>query len=254
VPRAPVRYTTALMPPVADTIFNLIILLMAALIQGFFGFGYGIAAMSGLAFTQDLIHAAGVVNITGVLIMGRTVFRLRRHILRTLVLRMLPAALVGVVLGVTALRHMDGDLMISILGLSIVVVSAWNLVKPRLRSWESPWLDRTVAVLGGLLCGAFNTGGPPFIIHIYRRPEDPEVLRATIQSIFLAMGLSRLPISAAQGLLTGPVWLEAAVLAPGAIVGIILGTALARRVPADRFRRACWIALGLLGVALLAAG
>jgi uncharacterized membrane protein YfcA len=242
------------MPPLADAAFNQAILLMAALVQGFFGFGYGIAAMSGLAFSQDLVHAAGVVNITGVVIMGRTVFRLRRHILRTLVLRILPAALVGVALGVTALRNIQAELMISILGVSIVVVSAWNLVKPRLRSRESPWLDSAVGVLGGLLCGAFNTGGPPLIIHIYRRPEHPEVLKATLQSIFLAMSLSRLPMAAAQGLLTGPIWVEAALMAPGAIVGVVVGTALARRIPPDRFRSACWVALGLLGVSLLLAG
>lgn len=242
------------MPPLADAIANLVIVITAALLQGFFGFGFGIAAMAGLTLNQDLVHAAGVVNITGVVIVGQTVLRLRRRILRRPVLRMLPAALVGVALGVTALGQVEGELMVSILGVSIVLISAWNLANPRLRSRESPWLDSAVGVLGGLLSGAFNTGGPPFIVHLYRRPEHPEALKATIQCLFLAMGLSRLPVAAAQGLLTGSVWGDAALLTPAAILGVVAGTSLARRVEPSRFRRACWIALGLLGLALLTAG
>lgn len=239
------------MLPLADAIPNLAILLVAALLQGFFGFGFGIVAVSGLTLTQDLVHAAGVVNITGILITGWIALQLRGHLLRRLTLRMLPPALVGVLVGVTALQRIERDLMVSILGASILVISVWNLARPRLRSRESPWLDGTMALLGGLLGGAFNTGGPPLIIHLYRRPENPEALKATIQSLLLGMGLVRLPMAAAQGLLDESIWADAATTAPAVVVGVIIGIALARRIQPDRFRRACWIGLGLLGIGLL---
>jgi uncharacterized membrane protein YfcA len=242
------------MPSPADAILTLVIFLAATLLQGFFGFGFGIAAMAGLTLSHDLVHAAGVVNITGILTTTWMALRLRHHILGKLVLRMLPALVVGVALGVTALQRLDRDLMVSILGVSIVVISIWNLAQPRLRSRESPWLDNAVGLLGGLLSGAFNTGGPPVIIHLYRRPESPEVLKATLQSLFLAMGLARLPMAATQGLLTQSMWVESLLVIPALAAGLAGGIALARYVPPDRFRRTCWIALGLLGVALLVAG
>jgi uncharacterized membrane protein YfcA len=37
------------------------------------------------------------------------------------------------------------------------------------------------------------------------------------------------------------------------MAGVAAGIALARRIPPERFRRACWVALGLLGVGLLIA-
>jgi hypothetical protein len=239
------------MLPLADAIPSLAILLAAALLQGFFGFGFGIVAMSGLTLTQDLVHAAGVVNITGILLTGWITLELRRHLLRRLTLRMLPPALVGVLVGVTALRQIERDLMISVLGASILVISVWNLARPRLSRSQWPWLDGAMGLLGGLMGGAFNVGGPPLIIHIYRRPENPEALKATIQSLLLGMGLVRLPMAAAQGLLDESIWVDAAMTAPAVVAGVIIGIALARRIPPDRFRRACWIGLGLLGIGLL---
>jgi uncharacterized membrane protein YfcA len=242
------------MPPLTDALLSLAFLLAGSLVQGFFGFGFGIVAMAGLTLSQDLIHASGLVNITGVVVGSWITFELRHQIRRRLVLRMLAPVLLGVFLGVLALGRIERDLMVSILGASIVVVAAWNLVQPRLRTRESPWLDAAMALLGGLLSGAFNTGGPPLIIHLYRRPEHPEVIKATLQGVLLTMGLSRLPMAAAQGLLSGPIWTEAALMVPFVLGGVASGIALARRVSPDRFRRACWVALGLLGIGLLTAG
>ncbi len=242
------------MPPLTDALLSMAILLIAAFVQGFFGFGFGIVAMSGLTLTQDLVHASGVVNITGIVLVAWMTFQLRSHILRKLALRILPAIVLGVFLGIAALQHMDRASMVSILGVTIVAIAAWNLVQPNLRSRESAWLDNLVGLLGGLLSGAFNTGGPPLIIHIYRRPENPLVLKATVQSLFLAMGLSRLPLAASRGLLSGSIWAEAALMIPAVVVGVAIGVALAERTHPDRFRRACWIGLGLLGIGLLTIG
>jgi uncharacterized membrane protein YfcA len=241
------------MLPVDDALLTLAILLVAALVQGFFGFGFGILAMGGLTLTQDLIHASGIVNITAVVVMVWLTFQLRHDILYRLTLRMLAPVLLGVFLGVIALGLFDRDLMVSILGATIVIVALWNLVQPRLRSRESAWLDAAMALLGGLLSGALNAGGPPLIIHLYRRPEHPEVLKATLQSLLLTMAVSRLPIAAAHGLLSGRIWAEAALMVPFVMAGVAGGIALARRIPPERFRRACWVALGLLGVGLLIA-
>ena len=242
------------MPPLADALLSLAILAAGALVQGFFGFGFGIVSMAGLTLSQDLIHASGLVNITGLVIVAWMTFQLRHQILRRLTLRMLAPVLLGVFFGVLALGRIDRDLMVSILGASIVIIAVWNLAQPKLRSRESPWLDAAMALLGGLLSGAFNTGGPPLIIHLYRRPENPQVIKATLQGLFLAMGASRLPMAAAHGLLSRPIWAEAALMVPFVMLGVASGIALARRISPERFRRACWIALGLLGIGLLTEG
>jgi uncharacterized membrane protein YfcA len=58
-------------------------------------------------------------------------------------------------------------------------------------------------------------------------------------------------MAAAQGLIDESIWADAALAAPAVVAGVVIGVALARRIHPDRFRRACWIALGLLGIVLL---
>lgn len=226
-------------------------LLTGALIQGFFGFGFGILAMAGLTLGSDLVHAAGVVNLTGLLLTGGMAWDLRRSILWPSVRRIAPGILVGVVLGVSALRAFDGALMVRVLGLAIIAVAAWNLFTPSLRARDSRPLDFAVGLLGGTLNGAFNAGGPPVVAHLYRRPENPEALKATVQALFTAMSLVRFPVASFQGLIDAAVLRDAALAVPLLLAGVWLGTRLARRVDPERFRQACWVAFAVLGAVLL---
>ncbi|MDX1648839.1 MAG: sulfite exporter TauE/SafE family protein [Myxococcota bacterium] len=227
------------------------ILAVAAVVQGFLGFGFGIVAMSGLTLSHDLLHAAGVVNLAGILVSSTVLWRLRAHVLWRPALRMLPAIVVGVAVGVTALRALDREVMVRVLGATIVVISGWNLWTPRLRRDESARADVALGLLGGLLAGAFNTGGPPLVAHLYRRPDPPDAVKATIQVLFLSMSTLRAPMAAAQGLLSGAMLRDALLAAVFVVAGILLGIRLAQRLHPDHARRAAWLGLGALGLALL---
>ena len=230
------------------------ILGIAAVTQGFFGFGFGIIAMTGLTLSADVVHAAGVVNVTGIALTSSLVLRLRRGVLWPLMARVVPPLLVGVAVGVLALGALDRGVLVRLLGVTVVGIAIWNLVSPRLQQRESRAQDLAAGLLAGLLGGAFNTGGPPLVAHLYRRGEAPESLKATVQALFLTMGASRLPIAASQGLMSGAVWRDALLAVPVVVAGSYAGLALARRLPAERFRRACWVGLGGLGAALLVIG
>jgi uncharacterized membrane protein YfcA len=224
----------------------------AAALQGFLGFGFGILAMSGLALTQDVVHASGVVNLAGLLTTSAGVVRLRHAVMWPVVVRILPALMLGVLFGVTALRSLDGELLLRLLGVTIAAIAAWNLWTPRFAGRDSRAVDLGVGLLSGALGGAFNTGGPPLIAHLYRRPDSPDALRATLQTLFVAIGSTRLVTAASQGLFTREVLIDAAAAVPAVGAGLLLGLALGRRVSAARFRRASWAALGALGVVLVA--
>ena len=239
----------------ASFLLSLLALAFAAGVQGFLGFGFGIVAMTLLAFGFDLVHAAGVVNLAGLVVTVGMLWRLRQSVLWGVAGRMLPWIVLGVAAGVAALRFLDREAMLRTLGAVVIGLAAWNLAAPRLATREPPrWLDAGVSLIGGTLGGAFNTGGPPIIAHLYRRPESPDALRGTLQVLFLAISLFRAPIAAAQGLMEAPVWIHAAWGIPAVLAGQALGAALGRGVPAERFRGVAWIALGLLGAVLLIRG
>jgi hypothetical protein len=239
------------MPEWCELAASALIVWVGGFAQGFLGFGFAVVAMAGLTLSRDLLHAAGVVNLTGILAAASVLLALRRDVLWPLALRIVPGLLAGVVLGVLALGSLDRDVMVRALGLTIIGISLWNLRTPGLREGEVPIRDRLVGVVGGLLGGAFNTGGPVIVAHLYRRPDPPAAVKGTNQLIFLTMGLCRLPTAAAQDQLTASIWTEAAIVSPFLLAGLLIGIWLARRVSPAQFRRASWLALGAMGVALI---
>ncbi len=239
------------MPELSDLAATAAIMAIGALSQGFLGFGFAIVAMAGLTLSRDLLHAAGVVNLTGILVAALVLTALRREVLWRPALRMIPGVLVGVVLGVSALGALDRDLMVRTLGVTIVAISLWNLRTPTPQTGEAPIRDGVAGLLGGLLGGAFNTGGPAIVAHLYRRPDSPQAVKATNQLIFLTMGLARLPTATAQGQMTSSIWIEAAIMAPILVTGLLIGIRLGRRVSPAQFRRVSWLALGAMGGALV---
>jgi uncharacterized membrane protein YfcA len=239
------------MPELFDLAAAAAILTAGALIQGFLGFGFAIVAMAGLTLSRDLLHAAGVVNLTGILVAASVLTALRREVLWRPALRMIPGVLVGVVLGVSALGALDREFMVRTLGVTIIAISLWNLRTPPPQRGEAPIWDGVTGLLGGLLGGAFNTGGPAIVAHLYRRPDPPPAIKATNQLIFLTMGLARLPTATAQGQMTSSLWIEAAVMTPLLVAGLLIGIWLGRRVSPGQFRRVSWLALGAMGGALI---
>ncbi len=239
------------MPELSYLAASAAIMAIGALSQGFLGFGFAIVAMAGLTLSRDLLHAAGVVNLTGILVAASVLIALRREVLWRPALRMIPGVLVGVVLGVSALGALDRDLMVRTLGVTIIAISLWNLRTPTPQTGEAPIWDGVAGLLGGLLGGAFNTGGPAIVAHLYRRPDSPQAVKATNQLIFLTMGLARLPTATAQGQMTSSIWIEAAIMVPILVAGLLIGIRLGRRVSPTQFRRVSWLALGAMGGALV---
>jgi uncharacterized membrane protein YfcA len=239
------------MPELVDLVAAAVIVATGALAQGFLGFGFAIVAMAGLTLSRDLLHAAGVVNLTGILAAASVLAALRREVLWRTARRMIPGVLVGVVVGVSALGALDRDFMVRTLGVTIIAISLWNLHTPSPQTREAPVWDGVAGLCGGLLGGAFNTGGPAIVAHLYRRSDPPQALKATNQLIFFTMGLARLPTATAQGQMNSSIWIEAAILAPILVAGILAGIWLGRRVSPAKFRRVSWLALGAMGGALV---
>ncbi len=227
------------------------ILFGAACFQGFLGFGFGILAMSALTLGMDLLHAQGVVNLGGLFVTVGVAWTLRRHLLWQRVWRMLPTIVIGVVLGVTALRTLDTLWMERALGATIVGIAIWNLARPSLVARETPFWDAATGLASGVLSGAFNTGGPPLIAHLYRLDATPIAVKATVQVLFVILAGIRAPIAASQGLMGVEILRDTAISAPFIVLGLWLGVRLGHRIDPALFRRASWVALGALGVVFL---
>ena len=229
---------------------ELFILFLAALAQGFLGFGYGIVAMGGLSLVQEMQHTSAVVNVTGLVTTAGLALALRQHVDWWRVRRLAPGIAVGVVVGVYTLGTLDARPLKLLLGVSITAIAAWNLSAWRPRGRARNGYDAPVSLLSGLFTGIFNMGAPPLIAHVYRRGEAPDVLRATIQTLLLISVSLRLATAFANGMLTDAVWRDSASGVIASVAGAASGLLLGRRISAQRFQRTSWFALALLGVGI----
>ena len=229
---------------------ELAILFLAAAAQGFLGFGFGIIAMGGLSLLQELQHSSALVNVTALVTTGGLALTLRRHADWRLVLRLAPGAAAGIAAGVYLLGALDARPLKLAMGVTIALISAWNLSTLRPGGQAAAWYDAPVSFVSGVFTGLFNMGGPPLIAHIYRRDEPPDMLRGTIQAVLLMSVIFRLLSASVGGMITGSVLHDAATGVVAAVAGATAGLLIGRRVSAERFRRASWTSLGLLGVGI----
>ncbi|MCP4003472.1 MAG: sulfite exporter TauE/SafE family protein [bacterium] len=234
-------------PTAVEALLTPSILFVAAVVQGFLGFGFGIIAMSGLSLTVGVWFAAGVVNLAGFVQTSSGAWALRDHIRWPLVRRVLMGTVFGVATGLWLFQQLDLRLLQRLLGVVIVAIAGWNLSPWRPKPAESPQWDIPAGAMSGLLNGLFNTGGPPLVAHIYRYPGSPESLKATLYVLLLCTVSIRIPGAWSQGMFPSEVWRAAALSVVPVLVGSLLGIALARRIDPMRFRRLSWVALGGLG-------
>jgi uncharacterized membrane protein YfcA len=228
-----------------------LLVLVASAVQGFLGFGYGVIVMSVMTLSSDLVHATAFVNLSSLALSLAMVSREYRRILWKAVLWILPAMAAGIGVGLVALRRVDRELMVPLLGMLIVAIAIWNIVAPTLRRRDSRLLDLAFGGVAGVLSGAFNTGGPPLVVHLYRRPEAPITLVITLQAIFVGNGIVRAVMATAQDLMPLDAALQALYSLPVVVAGTLVGMAAANRTQPARFRRAAWLGLGCLGAALV---
>jgi uncharacterized membrane protein YfcA len=137
------------------------------------------------------------------------------------------------------------------LGVFLIGFGLYRLIAPRVSKVEHPAWALALGFLGGVLGGAYGTNGPPAVLYGSLRRWPPETFRATMQGYFLITLAAILIGHAVGGLWSPEVWRLYAFSLPVIAVAVVLGRALNRRIPTDRFARFVDLALIVLGVLLI---
>lgn len=231
---------------------SIIVLVFVAsgFVNGFLGFGSGIVAMTIIASTHGLLHAAGVVNICTLVISLVQGWILRRHIRWDMTWLMLSTGVIGVVVGVLLLSSFDADIMTRAVGVAVMAIAAYYLLHKAPPRQHSKTFGAACGLASGALSGAANIGGPPVVAYVYGHPDPPDALKATAQAIFVGLSIPRLIVAMQQGQITADMAWDSLPAIPALVVGLLAGIHLGRRLSPDRFRTVAWIAFGLLGASL----
>ncbi len=243
------------MPDLFSLIFIALTFLLAGTVKGVIGMGLPsvslalLTASLGLPQAMALLIVPSFVTNVWQAVTGGNALRILKRIWLFLVM-----ASVTVWLGAAALTRVNLDLLSALLGVLLVLyavlgMSGARFSMPRRQEvWAGPLLGGVNGVLTGMT-GSFVVPGVIFLQAI-GLPRD-----MLIQSMGMLFTISTLALAISlkgNGLLTAELSGISAVAVVPALIGMVLGQRLRRRLSETVFRRVFFVALLLLGLYIIA--
>lgn len=181
--------------------------------------------------------------------------------------RVLPWMGLGLPLGLLGASRVDEALLVRVFGVFVVALSAVELSRMRRaaqlaaapsgsepprpeRGRASSRLDDVLLVLGGLVHGAFATGGPMVVYVTGRALVEKERFRATLAVLWLTLNTVLVGTWLARGSLGVESLRRSGGLAVGLALGMLAGEWAHSRVPVRAFRVGVYVMLAVAGVLL----
>jgi len=166
----------------------------------------------------------------------------RRHVNWRVLLRLAPAVLVGIGLGVAFLALADDEWVRKVIGVILLAVIAITLVRRRMgRSVATDGPHRVAAAsygaLGGFTTMVANAGGPVMSMYFLASRFEVKEFLGTAAWFFFLVNITKVPFSVGLGLITVPGLLLDLVLVPLVVGGALFGLWFAKRLDQRVFER-----------------
>lgn len=203
---------------------------LAALSIGFgkAGFG-GVGMLAVLLMTQVLPPRESTGAILPMLIMADVfaVYIYRQHADGRLVLKLMLPALIGIICGWLLMPHIPADGFGKVIGwltLALIVLVILQKMTPLVRvATEHPGLAWPFGWLAGITTMMANAAGPVMAIYLLARRLPKLEFVGTAAWFFFIVNLTKMPFSAALGLITAKSLALNFCLFPAVVAGIFIG-------------------------------
>src|SRR6476646_9489445 len=163
------------------TVYVLVVIFLATVVQSTFGFGEALVAVPLLALRIPIAIAAPLAVLVSITVAGVIVAQDWRKIYFRSAGALVLATLVGIPLGLWWIARGPQYLAKALLGAMIVAFSVYSLIeKSRIHLAEDsrPWL-LGCGFCAGVLGGAYGLNGPPLVIYGTMRRWSAQHCRAT---------------------------------------------------------------------------
>ncbi len=169
---------------------------------------------------------------------------------------LLPAGLVGIVLGTVLFGAVSAPVVSAVVGALTLMFLLQRLLAKKPALGEPPAApSRTwgfgLGVVSGFTSFVAHAGGPPISAYVLPMRLDPVRVAATMAVFFAVINLAKWAPYAALGLFDARNLWTSLVLAPLAPVGVWLGVGLTRRIASAWFYRVAYLGMGVAGAKLL---
>ena len=165
---------------------------------------------------------------------------------------LVPAATVGIALGLTLFALLPAGPMLALLGVVTLAFAVRGLLHPRAPAkTPNKWMGRLLGMLSGLTSTILHQGGPTFQIYMLPQRLPRDVFVGTSVTFFWLVNLIKLPGFIALGQLTRDGLIVAAIASPFALAMTFLGARLVRRIDPERFYVIIYWLLAAVSVKLI---
>jgi len=233
-----------------------LIVFLAFFIEATLGFGATVVAVALGAFVIPIPELLPPFVLLNLVLSTFLVVRYRHDVdLRLLLRRVVPLMVLGMPAGFLLFGSGDDQLLCRVFGAFVVVLSSvelYRLARPQAAAATDlgPVSQALLLVSGGVIHGAFATGGPMAVYVTGRVLQDKSAFRSTLSLLWLVLNGVLAVGYAATGAVDGQAGTWVAILAVPLLLGILAGEWLHHRVNTSLFRVLLFVLLLVAGVLL----
>ncbi len=156
---------------------------------------------------------------------------------------------IGAWIGVDLFGRIDIALLTALLGVVLIAYSVFGLVSPKLPSpgRHEGWLSPVLGAIGSVLTGLTGTFFMPGVPYFQALGFSRDIMVQAMGVLFLVSTASLAVALSGHGRLDAEIGAVSAFATVPALLGMVLGARLRRRLSEQRFQQALMVALLLLG-------
>lgn len=228
-------------------------ILIVGISKGGFGGGLGLLAVPLMSLTISPAQAAAIMLPILCLMDLVGLWSFRGQGERSLLKVLIPAALLGIIIGAFTFRYLSDQNLKFIVGGIAVLFTLNYWLRPARPEPAQPSLRRGGfwGIITGFTSFSVHAGGPPLNIYLLPLKLEKSVYIGTTVIMFAAINYLKLIPYAMLGQFSAANLSTAAVLALLAPVGVRLGYWMHHRISERWFYRICFVLLFLTGSKLL---
>ncbi|WP_245242970.1 sulfite exporter TauE/SafE family protein [Pararhodobacter sp. SW119] len=227
----------------------LVAVVFFGLSKGGLGGGFALIGVAVLAMVLPPVQAAALLLPVLLMMDAVGLWTWRGWYDRAVLSAMLPAALLGIGIGALTAAVTPEAAVRLIVGLVALGFVARVLLRRVARPGrKAGWFWGAVA---GFTSFVAHAGGPPFQVYALPLKLDPKVLTGTSVIFFAVVNTVKVAPYAALGFFDARTLLTAGVLLPVAVVAVLAGAAVVKRMRAEVFYPFMYATVALVGLRLV---
>ena len=226
--------------------------------EGITGFGCTVLALPFVMLLLGLDQAVKVLVIQAWVLAFCIVIISRHRIMWSEYWRIVIPASAGLVIGIwmssvlpeTKLKWILAFFMMAVGIRGLLAKQEVQSAKIRINK-KTRWLLSSFLPIGGIMQGAFGSGGPFVVIYATRMLREKSLFRVTLCMLWFTLNSMLIAQWSIHSALTGKVFLYTAFCLPFTLIGLVFGDKAHHRINEILFRRIVYAVLLVSGLALI---